>query len=287
MKTKAKNRATKKKTSEKEMIIVDEKNGLIFENEKDLFAYFSPRIAELEEKYQSIRDPDDFSDDEQVDTEVLLESTLDDPDYIYLVESSDSELPTYVLLKEIEFNEEKAFYVAEAYLSSEDDYPTFVYLHFPTKSAKVLAEYTHGELIYDRRTKQIAPAAIEGDGITEGDPYALNLHEAMMKVRSDKDIPLDRFAEYANLREDTIENADEIWRKNDLEGNLLVVFIKDQSEQKGSEEALFYVAITLEEPDTNVHSLLFSFPTNDESLVDRFRQGENLQAEEVSQESSH
>lgn len=32
---------------------------------------------------------------------------------------------------------------------------------------------------------------------------------------------------------------------------------------------------------------MFSFPTNDESLVDRYRHGENLHAEEVVQESSH
>jgi hypothetical protein len=36
-----------------------------------------------------------------------------------------------------------------------------------------------------------------------------------------------------------------------------------------------------------VHSLLFSFPTSDTYLLDRYRQGENLQAEEVVQESSH
>ncbi|NQZ19758.1 MAG: peptidase, partial [Bdellovibrionales bacterium] len=38
---------------------------------------------------------------------------------------------------------------------------------------------------------------------------------------------------------------------------------------------------------TNSHALLFSFPTSDETLVDRYRHGENLQADEVIQESSH
>lgn len=39
-----------KKFAEKELIIVDEAKGLIFENEKTLFGYFSVPIKTLEEK---------------------------------------------------------------------------------------------------------------------------------------------------------------------------------------------------------------------------------------------
>jgi len=44
---------------------------------------------------------------------------------------------------------------------------------------------------------------------------------------------------------------------------------------------LSYVVVTQEDDNSNVHALLFSFPTTDKTLVDRYRQGEYLQPEEV------
>ena len=52
-------------------------------------------------------------------------------------------------------------------------------------------------------------------------------------------------------------------------------------------EDLHYIVVTEEDTEAQVNSLLFSFPTNDTTLVDRYRQGENLEAEEVATESSH
>ncbi|MGZ3795811.1 MAG: PBECR2 nuclease fold domain-containing protein, partial [Pseudobdellovibrionaceae bacterium] len=113
----------------------------------------------------------------------------------------------------------------------------------------------------------------------------MGLYIAMMKVRGEKDIPQELFQDFADLREETIESADEIWRKNDLEGNVLVTFIKEYPDHETKD--LIYIVVTQEDATTNVHSLLFSFPTTDSTLADRYRQGENLQAEEVTQESSH
>ncbi|MBO9668798.1 MAG: peptidase, partial [Bdellovibrio sp.] len=67
---------------------------------------------------------------------------------------------------------------------------------------------------------------------------------------------------------------------------VLVCFIKEFPDHETAKD-LTYIAVTQEDEETNVHSLLFSFPTTDSTLADRYRQGENLQAEEVSQESSH
>ena len=50
---------------------------------------------------------------------------------------------------------------------------------------------------------------------------------------------------------------------------------------------LHYVVVTIEDTPSSSHALLFSFPTGDKNLLDRYRHGENLQAEEVVQEASH
>ncbi|WP_253696938.1 PBECR2 nuclease fold domain-containing protein [Bdellovibrio bacteriovorus] len=285
---KTKSRAKKKTTSasEKEYIIVDEAAGLIFDSEEDLYGYFQSAIDKLESEYQSLRSPDDYNDEEQIGREHYLEATLDEPDEVWLDDKTLEEFPVYHFIKNIEQGDEAFKYVAVAYVSSEDEYPTFVFIHFPTKDSRLWQNYQRGEMAYDKNFESVAEGAIEGDALGEGDPLAMGLYMAMLKVRGEKDIAQDKFPEFAALREETIESADEIWRKNDLDGNVLVSFIKEFPDHETVKD-LTYIAVTQEDEESNVHSLLFSFPTTDRTLVDRYRQGENLQADEVSQESAH
>jgi hypothetical protein len=170
-------------------------------------------------------------------------------------------------------------------MSSDENAPTFVFIHFPTRDEKLLEKFISGELIFDITYESVQDGAIEGDALKEGDPLSMGLYIAMLKLRSEKDVPEKEFHNFAHLREETIESPDEIWRKHDLLGNTLVAFIKEFPDEEVSD--LTYIVVTQEETDNHVHSLLFSFPTADSGLLDRYRQGENLQAEEVIQESSH
>lgn len=284
--TKSKSRGTKKATSEKEFIVIDEAAGLIFENEADLFGYFEESIQALEEEYQAVRAAEDFTDEEQLDLENYLESTLDEPDEIWQDDQTFEDLVIHHFIRSFEVGGQVFHYIAIAYVTPEESYPSFVFIHFPSKDLRVLQNYQRGELVYDKKYEYVRDGAIEGDALGEGDPLSMGLYIAMMKVRSEKDIPQEKFRDFEELREDTIESADEIWRKNDLEGNILVTFIKEYPDHETTKD-LIYVVVTQEDSTSNVHSLLFSFPTSDSTLVDRYRQGENLQAEEVVQESSH
>ena len=284
---KTKSQARQKKiTSEKEYILVDEKAGLIFESETDLFGYFKDSIAKLEEEYSSLRASEDFTDEEQIAREHYLDTTLDEPDEVWMDEQTIPDYPLFHYIKNIDEGVEAFRYVATAYVSSEEEYPTFVFIHFPTKDSRVWQNYQRGELVYDKTYEEVSEGSVEGDALGEGDSLAMGLYLAMLKVRGEKDIPQSQFQDFSELREETIESADEIWRKNDLDGNVLVCFIKEFPDHETVKD-LSYIAVTQEDESSNVHSLLFSFPTTDVSLVDRYRQGENLQAEEVSQESAH
>lgn len=280
---KSKSRGKKKKSQsrEAELIVIDEKAGLIFESEKELSAYFQQPIDALESEYQSLRDEEDFTDDEQVSMEELLELTLDDPDEIWRDEETFKDLPIHLFLRE----QDGIYYVAVAYLSTDDEEPTFVLIHFPTRVLDLAENYQRGLLIFDKNYEQVRDAAIEGDALHEGDSLAMGLYLSMVKVRSEKDIAESDFQKFADQREETIESPDEIWRKTDMDGNILVSFVREVPDHSVKE--LYYVVVAQEESEGGVHSLMFSFPTIDKSLVDRYRQGENLQAEEVVQENSH
>lgn len=283
-KTRAKRKATS--TSEKEYILVDEAAGLIFESEEDLFGYFEEAIDHMEHEYQSLRTESDFTDEEQISHEHYLETTLDEPDEVWMDDKTFEDFAVYHYIKSFLEGDEEFKYVAVAYVSSEEEIPTFVFIHFPTRDPQMIQAFQKGELVYDKTFEEVASGAVEGDALGEGDPLAMGLYLAMLKVRGEKDIPQDKFADFAELREDTIENADEIWRKNDLDGNVLVCFIKEFPDHETVKD-LTYIAVTQEDEESSTHSLLFSFPSTDATLVDRYRQGENLQAEEVSQESAH
>ncbi|MFN3454487.1 MAG: PBECR2 nuclease fold domain-containing protein [Pseudobdellovibrio sp.] len=285
-KVKAKVHKVSKKVQEKELIVIDESQGLIFDNDKTLFGYFSEQIKAMEDKYsQHYSSERDFSETEIEELENILESTLDDPDEIWIDNESFPDLPLYTLVKTVETHVEPFTYVAVVYLNTEEKYPSFVFIHFATKDPELVEIFRSKEIIYHRKLEAIQFAALDGDSLLEGDYLAIGLLESMMKIRSEKDIPASDFQKYGEFRDETINNPDEIWRKVDSEGNTMVTFIRDISEQTKADH--YYVVVTEEDPNTEVHSLLFSFPTCDVSLVDRYRQGENLEAEEVSTENSH
>ncbi len=282
---KSKDRAKKKQFPGKddELIVIDEKAGLIFKNTEDLYEYFKEAIHTLESEYESLHNENDLSEKDQDKYEERLENVLDEADEVWRDDKIIPDLVVHHFLKS--YPEENVFYVATTYVSTDDETPTFVLLHFATTDQQLFQNYQRGEIVYERKFEEAQVGALEGDALSEGDNLALGLYTAMLKVRSDKDIAPEKFKDFSNFREDTIENADEIWRKNDLDGNVLVSFIKEFPEHEVKD--LHYVAVTQEDQQSNVHSLLFSFPTNDKTLLDRYRQGENLQAEEITQESSH
>lgn len=272
----------KKQTSYDEKIIIDEKSNLVFDSEDEVLKFFEKDISSLEKQYLSLRPKNDFSDEESAKMEKYLDQTLDNPDEIWVDKKTLKNKVAHIYLKLIEAPKKDFYYVAIVFASN--DVPTFIFLHFPTKHLELLEKYRRGDLMYDRIMSEVEHGCVEGDALSEGDELAVGLYKAMMVIRTDDDIAQSQFQNYSELREETIEEPDEIWRNNDLAGNTLVNFIKDFSV---SGEDMYYVVVTLEDSSSNSHALLFSFPTHDESLVERYRHGENMQAEEVVQESSH
>ena len=264
-------------------IVIDREVGLVFKTEEQMFQFFEPSIAALEGEYLAFKKEGDLRDEDVPDIEEQLDVTLEAPSEIWYDEKSLKDYPVFHFVRTVE--EYQCFHVASAYVSAEDE-PTFIFLHFVTRDLQLVDRFRKGDLVYDRTFEEVEFGMLDGDALSEGDPLAMGLFLAMLKVRTEKDVPFAKFKEIGlELREDTIENADEIWRSTDMKGNTLVTFIKDYPDHAVSN--LYYVGITQEDTDSAVHSLLFSFPTSDETLVDRYRHGENLQADDVVQESSH
>ena len=262
-------------------IVIDESSGLIFASEDEMLSHFANEIEILEKEYSEHKPKTDLSEEEAVKLESQLTPTLEEPDEIWCDESTVLGKKLHIYIREFSVSEkEPLFHVAIAYLS--DEIPSFVYLHFPTKSRDFVERYQRGQIIFDSLLENAVKGALDGDALLEGDELAVGLYEAMLKLRSTDDLQEDEFRAYSDCRELSIEDSEEIWRTNDSYGNVLVHFIKEFPERK-----IFYIVATVEDSPSGTHALLFSFPTRDENLVERYRQGQNLHGNEVVQEASH
>lgn len=271
---------TKKNTKEKK-IVIDQKKSLTFSSEEELYDHFSDEILNLEKELFQQRRDTDINEKDFVSYEENLNVLLEDPDEIWESKNS-STVSDFVATFIKRIDDEKGLYhIAIVYLT--DTVPSFVYLHFPTKDKKLVEFYKRGELIFDEFINNAPVGSLEGDALLEGDKLALSCYEAMINLRSHEDILEENFLKYAPLREETIEDPDEVWRRTDSVGNVLVNFVKEFKHEK----ELHYIVVTVEDTPRNNHALLFSFPTKDKNLVGRYRLGENLQADEVVKESSH
>lgn len=271
-----------------EKIVIDESKNLVFDSEDELYQHFFKEISFLEKEFFSLRPQDDITEAEFDNYEKNLSVLLENPDEIWHDTSTIAGVDFYIYIRKFEVEEPEGdesvlYHVAFVYLTGK--VPSFVYLHFPTRSESLVAKYRRGEKSYDRIEQNVPLGAIDGDALHESDELARGLYFAMLKVRSESDIKEAEFRDFARLRESTIEQPDEIWRNNDSMGNVLVSFIREYPEEEL--KGLYYIAVTLEDMASNSHALLFSFPTVDEALVGRYRHGENLQADEVVQEASH
>jgi hypothetical protein len=265
----------------KDRIVIDESRGLVFQSEDELYDHFLPQIQSLEKEYFTARANSDVQEKDFAHYEELLNQVLEDPDEIWEDAQSIHGFKVRSYVGHYSSGTEAIYYVALAYATG--DVPSFIFLHFPSNDLDLVDKFRRGNLIYDRVLKEVEAGAVEGDALTEGDHLAVGLYKAMLVLRSQKDVAEKDFHSLEHLREPTIEEADEIWRSNDLNGNTLVTFIKYFPDERD----VHYVVVTIEDTASSSHALLFSFPTKDSSLVDRYRHGENLQAEEVVQEASH
>jgi hypothetical protein len=259
-------------------IIIDESKGLVFDSEQELYAHFETEIHTLESEFFKLRQSEDIEENDFDQYDGQLDRLLDDPDEVW--EDTSTLGPSRIFIYIRRFDKELT-HVAACYLTEST--PSFVYLHFPTRDEQLVNQYRRGQMVFQRSHSDAPLGAIDGDALHEGDELATGLYKAMLLLRSDKDIPESEFHDYADKREEALEDADEIWRNSDSLGNVLVSFVKEL----GEDDELFYIVVTIEDAPSGSHALLLSFPTRDKTLVDRYRHGENLQAEEVVQESSH
>ena len=265
-----------------EQLSIDPERGWIFKSEEELFKFFKKDIEVVEKIFDDMH-----KNALKESNKHTLEFSLEKPDQILFKDNFFDERPLWLYIKNHKKKKELVF--CHCYKKE----PTFIYLFLSLPLDFEFNKFVKNfELIKESSqsgsSAQSPVGALEGDSLFEGDPLASGLYQAMITLRNTDDLLEEDFIDFSDMREPSIEEADEIWRTMDSYGNHLVHFIKEFEYTHGIKtEVLYYLVVTVEDTLSESNILLFSFPTFDESLVERYRVGENLQSDEMVQEESH
>jgi len=152
-----------------------------------------------------------------------------------------------------------------------EDEPTYIILSFPTRDKKLAEEFRRGQKL-ERKDDDDEAAEPEVSSVLADDFLSRQgnaIEEEMLRHRDATDIPQKEFEEYVHLVDQTIENPDEVWELQDEGDNPILTLIGQHDEN------LHYVVICTIDQNQGQESwrVIYSFPTRDVSLVQRYRRG--------------
>jgi hypothetical protein len=258
--------------TDEKIVYVEEGSSRFFCSEKCIRSYYDPMAEFYRQEMQGIRDPHDIPEADFSEYESYAPLCLSNPDEVWMDQSENGENVYYYLAN---FTNEggKFSYVVMCFCMEME--PTYILLSFPTRDKKLVEEFRRGEkLELADPVEESAAAEPEVSPHLNEDFLAKQgnaIEEEMLRHRGPKDIPKAEFDDYAHLMEQTIENPDEVWELQDAgDANTLLTLISQQ------EENLHYVVIcTYDQKQENQESwrVIYNFPTNDPSLVQRYRRG--------------
>lgn len=261
------------------MVVIDDEWHFRFDSVKQAQVFFQPVIETIEKEVHQTFQLEEIPLETIEDLEARVTEVIENPLQIWerlmpFDKAPDGLLPVYVFLGY--HGDLHAWHVIWAHMN-QDQEVTWIHYQLMTMNQSALQTFLKDELVFDHRLNQYKPAIVDGDGLSQADPLALGLFEAHLKLRQPDDIPLSDFGYWAQkLRDLTIQNPDEMRLQATWQGvnllNLIRWFPEDDEEP-----GIYYVVVTVKEPYQEAFSILFSFPTRDESLVDRYRQGELVQ----------
>ncbi len=268
--------------SAEKALLVEEELSRIFCTEECISAFFGPEIARLEKQYFKLLSPSDLNAEAREKNAHLRWLTLEEPDEVWREKTLAGDY-RYTLISEFQPGSKPVWCVCiTLFLRGE---PSFLYLAFPTKNAAMVNAYRRGERVQWSRSKadggkQIHASAGEKgeqpaptDGLAAAWTHEETLRAQINVKRRSDDIPNEDYELYQGCVDKTLEEPDEVWslRTDGEDSPRIYHFIRHFPEEK---PGVWYLIVARETDDPEQIEILDAFPTKDQSLAERFRQGE-------------
>jgi len=276
------------------ILYVERELGRCFCCEDCIRDYFQPNVEFMEEEFRRLRPASDFSERECARLSHYRQLTLEDPDEIW-DEQSDTGEHHYTYIARFSSGDLRLSYVVVCL--AIEHVPSFVFLSFPSRDEDLVDEYRRGAELKGSSQAHDEPAvsSVAPASDPHEDPASTNAPENLddpelsaferlyLQARQTGDIPREQFTRFEAYVEPTLDEADEIWRFVDPEGNEWCTFIARHTmtgEAEDAGDALDeFTMIVICEPSHDGAArgldVLFAFPTIDPGLVQHFRKGIN------------
>jgi len=255
--------------NDEKVVYVEESSTRYFCSEKCIRGYYDPMGEYYRKQMVEVRDPHDIPQGDFSEYESYAPLCLANPDEIWADVTENGESITYFLSN---FTNEggKFTYVVMCFCLELE--PTYILLSFPTRDKKMVEEFRRGQKVEVQESEDASPEPEVSSVLTE-DFLAKQgnaIEEEMMRHRNPQDIPKKDFDEHAHLLDQTIESPDEVWELQDAGDNTQLTLLSQHAEH------LHYIVICAADQNAeNQESwrVIYSFPTNDPAMVQRYRRG--------------
>jgi hypothetical protein len=257
--------------SDEQIVYVEENSNRFFCSEKCIRDYYDP-IAEFYKKAHFImRDAHDIPESDFAKYESYAPLALNSPDEVWCDANEQGE--THYFFHKNFMDEGGAFsYVIMCFCLELE--PTYMILAFPTRDRKLSDEYRRGKkLDMSPLNEEVESVQPEARGALEEELLSNQsnaVEEEMLRWRSKDDISVDEFDDYAHLLDESIESPNEVWELQDAQGATLLSMITQH------DDGVTYIVICRNDQKSEAQEswqVLYSFPTKDAKLVERYRRG--------------
>ncbi len=257
--------------AEEKVVYVEENTNRFFCSEKCIRTYYDPMAEHYRREMMNFRDPHDIPEADFNEYESYAPLCLSHPDELWEDVMENGEKVSYFLSN---FTNEggKFTYIVMCFCLGQE--PTYILLSFPTRDKKLVEDFRRGQKM-EMQEEAEEPSGEAGVSAVLTDDFLARqgdaIEEEMLRHRNAKDISPESFEEYTHLLDQTIENPDEVWELQDEGDNTLLTLISQ------AEENVSYVVICTydnNEDQRESWRVIYNFPTNDPSLVQRYRRGQ-------------
>jgi hypothetical protein len=257
-------------------------------------------------EYHQIRSQADLQTAEREELSHLRWSTLREPDEVWREKTLSGDY-RHTLIAEFQPLERRVWCVClSLFLRGE---PSFLFLSIITRNEALVDRYRKGERMrwVKRSDVDIQNAthpkpseeqmALDGtqisdeemgvesvsfptDGLADGWSAEEAVRAALNSSRRQDDIPQEDFSSFQACIEETLQSPDQVWSlvaettgAEVSEGEDQIQFYHFIKHYPSSESEFWYVIVAKEVPEEEHLEVLEAFPTRDEELVARYRQG--------------
>ena len=260
----------KKLDLEQQIFFVESAGANYFCGESCVQRYYSPIARHYYQEHLRIRGLYDIPCEEFPKYEQYAALTMQAPSELWLDKSPAGQEHLFFIGS---FSDEgRAFhYVVLSFALKKE--PTFILLSFPTRDNAILDLYRKGKEITVGVEQVSIPVEnrhfLTPQSNTWGE-YRFNMQKEMLRHRKSNDIQQSDFGEHGYLLDETINHPDEAWELVVDGERVRLTLIGKHS------DSLHYVVVcvlTNNDSSGTPWRVLYHFPTEDPSLVARYRQG--------------